>query len=160
MVVGFVGDVDGGHKVDLDAAGGLIGSEGSFHAACLRSGFDEAEKLGAFFLGKERACGCAQEEKADHLADLADRESHNRFGCFVYLLLRIHFGGYGAGRKFGFLISPQSKEKGKGPSVALLKPFRDRLSGKNRKTCWREEMKGLQRAPARPLLQQEKNKVF
>ena len=59
LVVGFVGDVDGGHEVNLDAAGGLVGSDGGFHAAGLRSGFDEAEELGAFFLGKERACGCA-----------------------------------------------------------------------------------------------------
>ena len=68
--------MDGGHKVDLDAANGLIGSDGGFHAAGLRSGFNKAEKLG-FFLGKERACACAQEEKAEDLKALADEKLHN-----------------------------------------------------------------------------------
>ena len=105
--------MDGGHKVDLDASVGLIGSDGGFHAACLRSGFHESEELGVF-LGKERGCNCAQEEKADPLADLSDKESHNRFGRFAHLLLAIHFGDWLGGAQVWILISPQSKEKGKG----------------------------------------------
>lgn len=101
LVVGFVGDVDGGHEVDLDAGGGLVGSDGGFHAAGLRSGFDEAEELGSF-LGRERACGCTQEEKAEHLAELADGDLHNCFWGFVYLLLALHFEDCRAQRKFGF----------------------------------------------------------
>ena len=68
--------MDGGHKVDLDAANGLIGSDGGFHAAGLRSGFNKAEELG-FFLGKERACACNQEEKSENLKALADGKLHN-----------------------------------------------------------------------------------
>lgn len=103
LVVGFVGDVDGGHEVDLDAAGGLVGSDGGFHAAGLRSGFDETEELGDF-LGKERACGCAQEEKAEHLAELVDRKSHNCLGvsciCFWRSILAVV--GWGASLDFDF----------------------------------------------------------
>lgn len=84
--------MDGGHKVDLDAANGLIGSNGGFHAAGLRSGFDKAEELG-FFLGKERDCACAQEEKSEDLAALVDGESHNHLAssciCFWRSILRI-----------------------------------------------------------------------
>lgn len=95
--------MNGGHKVDLDAGGGLVGSDGGFHAAGLRAGFDKAEKFGVF-LGKERACGCAQEEKAEHLADLVDGKSHNRLAisciCFWRSILAVV--GRGASLDFDF----------------------------------------------------------
>lgn len=151
--------MDGGHKVDLDAGVGLIGSDGGFHAAGLRSGFHESEELGVF-LGKERGCGCAQEEKADPLADLSDKESHNRFGCFAHLLLAIHFGDWLGGAQLWILISPQSKEKTKASSAALLKSFGGGVDGKKQKNLLeRGNERTRQQAPARPLLQQE-NKVF
>lgn len=98
--------MDGGHKVNLDASIGLIGSDGGFHAAGLRSGFHEAEKLGAF-LGKERACGCAQKEKAEDLKEPVDGESHNCLGvsciCFWRSILAIV--GRGASLDFEFAAS-------------------------------------------------------